>query len=265
MTLFKKLSLIVLCFSLAAAINSCSDSSTDPGDPPPQEEFNSQAAPGDSAHAYLAGDQYTSLQVEIDYMPGHEPTQEGLNSLQTFLEERLNKQNISLSTPNEINAESQSSYSSSDIRALEEEYRDNYTEAGDNTLHVYFLVVDGEFNDGNGGGSNVLGIAYWNTSVAFFGETIANVSGTPPTAPSREKVESTVFRHEFGHNMGLVGIGTPHISSHNDHQNGQSHCSTDGCLMDPAIETTNFFSNFSGEVPELDQLCIEDLQANGGK
>ncbi len=177
------------------------------------------------------------------------------------MEERLNKQNISLSTPTQIDAESQSSYSSNDVRAIEEEYRDNYTEAGSSTLHVYFLVVDGEF----GQNPNVLGIAYWNTSVAFFGETIANASGTPPTAPTREKVESTVFRHEFGHNMGLVGIGTPHISSHTDHQNGESHCSTDGCLMEPAIETANFFENFSGEVPELDQLCIEDLQANGGK
>lgn len=257
---FKKLSLFLLCFSLAVLVTNCSDSSTDPNDPPPQE-FDSQAAPGDSAHAYLAGDQYTNLQVEIDYMPGYEPTQEGLNSLETFLQERLNKQNISFTTPNEIDAESQSSYSSNDIRAMEEEYRDNYTEAGDNTLHVYFVVVDGEYSSN----SNVLGIAYWNTSVAFFGETIASASGTPPAAPSREKVESTVFRHELGHNMGLVGIGTPHISSHTDHQNGDSHCSTDGCLMEPAIETANFFENFSGEVPSLDQLCIEDLQANGGK
>ena len=258
MRLFKKLSLVILCFSLAVFIYSCSNSSTDPGDPPPQEEFNSQAAPGDSAHAYLADDQYSNLEVEIDYMSGHEPTEGGLNSLQTFLEKRLNKQSISLGTPSQINAESQESYSSDEIRALEEEYRDNYTEAGDNTLHVYFLVVDGEYSDN----SNVLGVAYWNTSVAFFGETIESVSGTPPTAPSREKVESTVFRHEFGHNMGLVGIGTP---TQSDHQKGQSHCSTDGCLMEPAIETANFFENFSGEVPPLGEYCLEDLQANGGK
>jgi predicted Zn-dependent protease len=262
MKLFKRLSLFILCFSLAVFVNNCSDSSTDPGNNPPQQEFDSKAAPGDSAYSYLSNTQYTNLQVEIDYISSdHEPTQEGLNSLQTFLEERLNKQNISLSTPTQIDAESQSSYSSNDIRAIEEEYRDNYTEAGNNTLHVYFLVVDGQYSQN----SNVLGIAYWNTSVAFFGETIANASGTPPAAPTREKVESTVFRHEFGHNMGLVGIGTPHISSHTDHQNGESHCSTDGCLMEPAIETANFFENFSGEVPELDQLCIEDLQANGGK
>lgn len=258
MKLFKHLSLLVLCFSLVIFINSCSDSSTDPGDPSPQE-FNSQAAPGDSAHAYLAGDRYTNLQVEIDYMPGHEPTQEGLNSLQTFLEERLNKQNISFSSPSEINAESQSSYSSNDIRALEQEYRDNYTEPGDNTLHAYFLVVDGEYSQN----SNVLGIAYWNTSVAFFGEAIEDVS-SGIGAPSEQKIEGTVFRHEFGHNMGLVGNGTPTQSDHKT--DGSAHCTTDGCLMEPAVETGNFFTNtFDGSIPELGQLCIDDLQANGGK
>ncbi|WP_441000831.1 zinc-dependent metalloprotease family protein [Fodinibius sp. SL11] len=259
MKLFKKLSLFVLYISLAALINSCSDSSTGPDNQPPQQEFDSQAAPGDSAASYLQAKQYTNLQVEVDYMPGHEPTQEGLNSLQSFLEGRLNKQSISFSTPTEIDAESQTSYSSNDIRAIEEEYRDNYTEAGDNTLHVYFLVVDGEYSQN----SNVIGIAYWNTSVAFFGETIQNVSGTPPTAPSREKVESTVFRHEFGHNMGLVGNGSPTQTEHKT--DGSAHCTTDGCLMEPAIETTDFFSNFSGEVPSLDEACITDLQANGGK
>ncbi len=260
MKLFKKISLLAICFSLAVLMFSCSDSSTDPNDgEEPLEEFNSQAAPGDSAHAYLSDDQFTNIEVEIDYMEGHKPTEEGLNSLQTFLEERLNKQSISLSSPSQIDAESQSSYSADDIRAMEEDYRDNYTEAGENTLHVYFLVVDGEFSDN----SNVLGIAYWNTSVAFFGETIESVSGSPPTAPSREKVESTVFRHEFGHNMGLVGIGSPTQSNHQTDDG--SHCSTNDCLMEPAIETANFFENFSGDVPELDEYCLEDLQANGGK
>lgn len=257
MKLFNKLSIFIICFSLAVFIAGCSDSTTDPGDPT-TTEFNSQAAPGDSAASFLQSEQYTSLEIEIDYMPGHEPTQDGLNSLQTFLEERLNKQTITFSTPTEITPESQSSYTADDIRGIEEEYRDSYTEAGSNTLHAYFLVVDGEFEQ-----SNVLGIAYWNTSVAFFGQTINDATGTPPASPSKEKVESTVFRHEFGHNMGLVGNGTPTQSNHKT--DGSAHCTTDGCLMEPAVETADFFSNLSGDVPPLDEFCIEDLQANGGK
>lgn len=259
MNLLKKSGLLLVSCFLLFIISSCSDSSTDSDTDTPEVEFNSKAAPGDSAQSFLESDQYTDLQVEIDYMQGHEPTQQGLDNLQTFLEERLNKQSISLSTPTEITPESQSSYSSDDIRALEEEYRDNYTEAGDNTLHVYFLMVDGEYSSN----SNVLGIAYWNTSVAFFGQTIEDISGTPPAAPSEEKIESTVFRHEFGHNMGLVGNGTPTQSDHKT--SNSAHCTEDGCLMEPAVETANFFENFSGEIPPLGEFCIEDLQANGGK
>ncbi|MDX1586786.1 MAG: hypothetical protein R3222_08575 [Balneolaceae bacterium] len=253
-SLRNKIFLAILSLSILAY--ACSDSSTGPEiDPAPQ--FNSKAAPGDSAKSFLEGDQYTTLQIEIDYMEGYEPTQEGLNSLQTFLEERLNKSSISFTTT-QIAAKGQSSYSTEDIANIEEEERDNFTEAGSNTLHAYFLIVDGQYSE-----SNVLGIAYWNTSMAFFGQTIDEVSGTPPTAPSRQQVEGTVFRHEMGHNMGLVGNGTPTQSDHKT--SGSAHCTTDGCLMEPAVETGNVFQNFNGEVPSLDQLCIEDLQANGGK
>jgi len=255
----KRVSLIIALFALTFLTYNCSDSTTGPGANPDPIAFDSQAAPGDSAKSFLGDDQFTSLKVEIDYMEGHEPTQEGLDSLKTFLQQRLNKQSISLSSPTLIEPESQGSYSASEIRAMEDEYRNNYTEAGSSTLHVYFLYVDGEYANN----SNVLGIAYYNTSVAFFGQTIESVSGTPPTAPSEEKVEGTVFRHEFGHNMGLVGNGTPTTSDHKT--SGSAHCTSDGCLMEPAVETTNFFSNFSGSIPSLDELCIDDLQANGGK
>ena len=261
MYLFKRLSFLIAFCSLALLFVSCSDTVTDPedeSDNPNQQEFNSETAPGNSAQAFLQSDQYTDIEVEIDYMPNHEPTQEGLDSLRLFLEQRLNKQNITLGPSNEISAESQSSYTADDIRAIESEYRDNYTEAGTSTLHVYFLMVDGEFEQ-----SNVLGIAYYNTSVAFFGQTIEEVS-SGIGAPSEQKIEGTVFRHEFGHNMGLVGNGSPTQSDHKT--DDSAHCTSDGCLMQRAVETGNFFENtFGGDIPDLDNLCIEDLQANGGK
>lgn len=254
----QQLLLTILLFT-TLFVYSCTNSTTGPGKGNNQAiEFNSKAAPGDSAKSFLEGDQYTTLQVEIDYMPGHAPTQEGLDSLRTFLEQRLHKQTISFQEPTEIPSGGQSTYTSSDVRATEEEHRDNYTSAGSSTLHAYFLVLDGEYEQ-----SNVLGMAYYNTSVAFYGPTIESVSGTPPAAPSEEKVEGTVFRHEFAHNMGLVGNGTPTQSDHKTE--GSAHCTTDGCLMEPSVQTTNFFSNFSGSIPPLDDLCLQDLKANGGK
>jgi len=220
---------IILILSTALLIAyGCSDSNTGPEMPQPVQ-FNSKAAAGDSAQSYLESDLYTSLQIEVDYMQGYAPTQEGLNSLKTFLEERLNKSNISIATT-EIAARSSGPYSTEDIAAIEEEERDNYTEPGSSTLHAYFLIVDGEYTQ-----SNVLGIAYWNTSMAFFGQTIDEISGTPPTAPSTQQVEGTVFRHEIGHNMGLVGNGTPTQSDHKT--DGSAHCTTDGCLMEPSVQT----------------------------
>lgn len=272
MTSFKRISLLFALCSLAFLTYTCSSTTTGPGegDDPDDgsnsdtsEQFESQAAPGSSAEAFLKDEQYTTLQVEIDYMPGHKPTQDGLDSLRTFLEERLNKQSISFRTPTDIESGNQDSYTAEDIRSIEKENRDHFTTGDGNTLEVYFLVVDGEYSDGEGGGSNVLGVAYWNTSVAFFGQKIEEVS-SGIGAPSEEKIEGTVFRHEFGHNMGLVGNGTPTQSNHKT--SGSAHCTEDGCLMKPAVETGNFFSNtFEGDIPDLDPLCIEDLQANGGK
>ncbi|MEL7833047.1 zinc-dependent metalloprotease family protein [Fodinibius sp. Rm-B-1B1-1] len=260
----KRFSILLAFCSLSLLIVSCSDSTTGPDDSS-TTKLDSKQKPGNSAELFLQDDQYTSLQVEIDYMPGHEPTQDGIDSLKTFLVQRLNKQNISFRSPTQIDSRNQSSYTAADIRSIEENERDHYTESDGSTLQVYFLVVDAKYNDGDDGGSNVLGIAYWNTSVAFFGETIEEVS-SGIGAPPEEKIEGTVFRHEFGHNMGLTGNGTPHPSGQSNHQNGDAHCSVDGCLMEPAVETGNFFTNtFDGDIPNLDPLCIEDLQANGGK
>lgn len=258
MTLFRKLSLIAVFFSLTLFTLSCSDSTTDPGNTPPVEEFNSKQGPGESATLYLTDNDYSNLEVELDYMEGYAPTPEAINSLETFLNERLNKNNITINT-SEIAARGDGPYSTEMITSIEEEERDSYTEAGGNTLHAYIVIVDGEFNDNN----NVLGIAYWNTSMALFGETIASISGSGPTSPSQEQVESTVLRHEVGHNMGLVGNGTPTQSDHKT--DGSAHCTTDECLMTPAVRTGDIFQNISGEVPTLDDACIEDLQANGGK
>jgi hypothetical protein len=266
----KRLSFIVVVCSLAFVIFSCSDSSVGPNNDSDDsngdsngddvEEFDSQAANGASAEAYLTDDQFTTLEIEIDYMEGYEPTQEGIDRLVSFLENRLNKSDISIATT-EITAQDAGPYSTSDIKSIENEERDNYTEADGSTLHAYFLIVDGEHDQ-----SNVLGIAYWNTSMAFFGKTIDDISGSSPTNPSRAQVEGTVFRHEVGHNIGLVGNGSPHPDGQESHEtDGSAHCTTDGCLMEPSVQTTDFFANLSGDVPDLDELCVEDLQANGGK
>jgi len=255
-------------FGLGLLLVGCSDGSgptgpgtTDPSDPGGDDDgggtttFDSEAAPGDSARAFLRDDSFPILAVEIDYMAGYEPTPEALDSLKHSLDTHLDKSTIVLRPPSQIPAEGDSTYSTDQIRNLEDQHRDRYTRAESDTLWAHVLVVDGKFDD-----QNVLGIAYFNTSMAFFGQTIDEISGGA-TQPPREKVEATVFRHEFGHNLGLVNNGIPMEEDHHDEANGP-HCTNDQCVMDHAIETTDYFANlFDGTVPSFEEFCTADMAA----
>lgn len=254
--------LLILSF-LGLGLQSCMDS-TGPGETDPQpDSYSHTERAGFAANDFLADSNFTELVVEIDYMEGYAPNEEALDSLQAFLEQRLNKSNVSILEPTQIEAGNQESYTANEIRDLEDQHRDEFTETTeDDPLTAYMIIVDGEYEQ-----SNVLGIAYYNTSNAFFGPAYEQASGGVGQA-SRFKVEATSFRHEFGHLFGLVNIdgsGTDMQNEHQDENNGH-HCDNEECLMYYAMETTDLFGEFVGEdIPSLDQNCILDLQANGGK
>lgn len=229
---------------------------------PPAPYSHTERA-GHAANDFLADSNFTELIVEIDYMEGYEPNEEALDSLKTFLEQRLYKSTVTIQDPTVIEPGNQENYTAEEIRDLEDQHRDEFTETTeDDRLAAYMIIVDGEYEQ-----SNVLGIAYYNTSNAFFGPAYEQASGGIGQA-SRFKVEATSFRHEFGHLFGLVNIdgsGTDMQNEHQDENNGH-HCDNEECLMYYAMETTDLFGEFVGEdIPSLDQNCILDLQANGGR
>jgi predicted Zn-dependent protease len=236
------------------------DDPTDPGDGGSTVQFDSEAPPGDSARSFLDDRRFAVVRLEVDYMEGYEPTAEALDSLRTTLDTYLSKSSIQISDPIQISAEGEGPYSTDQVQALEDEHRDHYTRAESDTIHAHFLILDGKYAD-----ENVVGIAYYNTSMAFFGKTIDEITGGL-NQPSREKVEATVFRHEFGHNLGLVNNGIPpQQESHHDEENG-AHCTNEQCVMYYAIETTDFFSNvFDGTIPTFEQFCTEDMAAQDGE
>ena len=252
--------LFLLAFSLSIGLLSCSDDmATDPDpDPEPPFSFNSKLNPGDSAVDFLASDDFDQLIVEIQYMEGHRPTGEAISRFQSFLEERLNKSTVTMMEPSVIPALGQNAYSANQIRDLEEEHRTVYPEEG--ILSTYFIIVDGEWDVS----SNVLGIAYYNTSMALFGKKIEEASGGL-FQHGRDKIEATVMLHEIGHLMGLVNNGIEMQNDHQDEGHGK-HCDESECLMYFAVRTTDFFANvFEGTIPELDEACLADLRAAGGK
>lgn len=235
-----------------------SDDDSDPdNDRDPTFSYNHEDQPGSSAVDFLASDDFENLVIEIDYMEGYEPTDEMVNNLKSFLESRLSKSNITILSPSSIEAGGQSSYTANDVRDWEEEYRSEFSE--ENTLAAYVIILDGEYSD-----SNVLGIAYYNTSATLFGESIENASDGVGSTP-RSLIESTVLQHEFGHLLGLVNNGVEMQANHQDEENGH-HCNDENCLMYYAVETTDFFASLlGGEVPDLDDQCRADLAAAGGK
>lgn len=230
------------------------DDPSDPGGDPPTS-FDSEAAPGSSAEAFLDDQRFPVLSVEVDYMEGYAPEPAALDSLKSSLDRHLGKSTIQIESPTSIPAQGRDTYSSQQIRDLEAEHRTRYTRAESDTVRAYFLILDGKYTT-----ENVVGLAYYNTSMAFFGQTIDDITGGV-TQPSREKVEATVFRHEFGHNLGLVNNGTSMQQDHQDDPNGK-HCTKDQCVMYYAIETTDYFSNvFDGTVPSFEQFCTADMAA----
>lgn len=250
---------VVLSLPLLFAASSCGDGSEEPTGPGPgTDAYDHGRAAGASANDILSDTDFDRLVVQVQYVEGFRPTDEALLRLEDFLNARVNKPGgvvVQLDEP--LRIDTRETYSPAEVRALEAEHRTAFTEEG--TLATYLLFLDGEYSES----SNVLGIAYNNTSMAIFSETIRQHSGGA-FGPSHATVETAVANHEIGHLLGLVNNGSDMQTEHQDEPNG-SHCDNDRCLMYYAVRTTDFIQNLVGGIPELDQDCIDDLRANGGK
>jgi hypothetical protein len=247
---------------LVASVATCGDSTTGPGGQP--FDYSHTRSPGTSARDFLSDEDFTRLIIEVDYVGDFQPSQQALDSLEVFLERRLHKpEGIEIFLDESIPSPGQSPYTAAEIRALEQEHRDSYSEEG--VLAAYLLVLDGVFEQ-----QNVLGVAYFNTSMAIFGEVIRDNSGGLGQ-PDTWVIEATSLRHEVGHILGLVNNGTPMVGEpggpddHHDAAHG-AHCTEEGTLMYWQVETIDFIGNLlGGQVLQLEPLGIQDLQANGGR
>jgi hypothetical protein len=212
---------------------------------------------GASAHDLLSAEKYKSLKIEIQYMPGFKPDREAIYHLYTFLKEHLNKpEGITIITK-EIAPDSSELLTTADVKAIEQKNRTAVTNGSQ--LALYILYTNGKYiND------IIFGLAYRNTSAVIFGENIKKYSGRIGQ-PNRTKLEATVLLHEMGHLLGLMGKGTPMQEEHHDETHA-SHCKNRKCLMYYSIGTKDKFGYLiKGDIPTLDEHCLADLKANGGK
>jgi hypothetical protein len=243
-----------LAFFLLIALLSCHKQTvTDITSP---EALHDRAV-GASANELLSSAKYKSLKIEVQYMTGFAPDASALTHLQGFLSTYLNKPNGITIVTKEISPSSNTTLTIDDVTNIEKQNRSVFSE-GDG-IAVYILYTNGNYSD-----NSVLGAAYRNTSVVLFGKKIHDNSGGIGQS-SRTKLEATVLEHEMGHLLGLVDLGSPMQTPHKDDAHG-NHCSNSNCLMYYAAETTDILGFLiTGNIPSLDDNCVADIRANGGK
>lgn len=252
---------IILLVLFVFILSHCTDTSTGPPAEELTDPYSHIEQPGTAANDFLADSNFTAIVLEIDYMPGYAPDSDALDSLKAFFEQRLHKSSVTFKEPTQIDSRVEDRYSANEIRDIEEQERSTFS-SGD-TLAAYMVIVDAKYEE-----RDLLGIAYYNTSNAFFGPSYEDAgSGIGP--PTRYQIEAISFRHEFGHLWGLVNIpnsGTEMQTPHQDEENGY-HCNNDQCLMYYATQRTNLIQNsVSGDdITPLGENCLADLAANGGK
>ena len=213
---------------------------------------------GESAEDILSDDIYKSLVVEVVYSQGFRPEQLTIDLLGDFLRSRVNKPQGVRIVETVIEAPQGEPYTTSEIREIEKDNRTKFTV--DDEIAIYVFFANGNaFGDTNS--SVTLGTAYQNTSVVVYQETIQSLN------TNRFLIESTTLQHELGHLFGLVNLLNDDI--HTDHEDPDSnkHCVVEDCLMffSSTLPNITLPNPSPSDVPQLDALCIADLQAKGGK
>lgn len=237
------------------------DDTTTPVTDPTAEN---KKALGVSAEDLLSDDIYKDLTVELIYSPSSKPTDASIQGFRNFLNARINKPGGIFFVETQISNQPGAPFSLDEIRNFEEEFRTQYTEGNSIAVSIFFA---------NGSSSNdtqtnvTLGTAYRNTSIVIYESTLKNVTNSDPVV--LPILEQTVIEHEFGHILGLVNIQNDDIHTAHEDPSASKHCIVEECLM--YFEASNFLvsdiTRFIGRgmVPQLDPLCIADLQAKGGK
>ncbi len=219
---------------------------------------------GSSANDLLSAASFNSLSIEIVSVQGFEPTAAAISGFREFLQERLFKPDGITITQRTVTSSNNAPFNIEEVAEIENDTRSLFNLEDDIAVYVYF--ADGGKEDDTDE-QVTLGSAYLNTSMVIYESTLRRLS-TRPNAPSLSTIETATLNHEFAHLLGLVNIGTPLQSEHEDTDTdgeGNGHCNVPSCLMEAAIEFGSGMMGMGETIPELDAQCIADLQANGGR
>jgi hypothetical protein len=227
-----------------------------------QRADNLASGPGDYAVDFLADTTYTSIQIEVDWVAGHEPDAGALDHLRATLVDLCNKPDgVEIVLDDEVPDQGAPAWSYDAAEALEVAWRDRYRDPDTGVAVLYYLYVDGN-SDRDDDTGRILGYAYHGSSLIMFGQTMDDVSGG--LLGLGGDVEPTVLAHEAGHVLGLVNNGAEMQTDHEDPDHAH-HDADDNCLMYWAAETDAIGDLLGGGTPDFDAACRADLQAAGGR
>lgn len=219
---------------------------------------------GASARDLLSDEVFTSLEIQLVYVTGFEPTPEAISNLRGFLEKYVNKPDGIKISSSAIPSPEVGTYSLDEIKAVEKKHRTAFTSGNNMAVFIFFADDKSE----TAGQNLVVGKAYRNTSMVIFQKEIIEMAAASNQI-SKSEIEHTTMRHEFGHLFGLVNNGSTAQTDHEDSDPAQkAHCNVAGCLMVAKLE---FGSSTSGYLEsglfsaDFDEKCKLDLVANGGK
>ncbi len=252
--------LLIACLALFVLI-SCKSDDNDPSEDP---TLANKQTTGTSSEDFLRDTDFTSLTLEFVYADGFQPEAGTINALVEFIVDRLHKPGDITVVQNIIPTPEGASFNINKILEIEEEHRSIYNDGSNLAVYIFFANK----SSSNDTSSRVtLGSAYRNTSIVVYKKTINDVAIS--NGINIPLAEMTTLNHEFGHLLGLVNLQQDDIhQAHEDTQNSK-HCMVEDCLM--FFETTGNRAAIASAlsrksmVSDLDPLCIEDLQAKGGK
>ncbi|GAA4107925.1 hypothetical protein GCM10022393_03550 [Aquimarina addita] len=236
--------------------------SNDDEDTPIASGLSANTQPlGSSANDLLSDATYKGLTIEMVSVEGFEPTATAVNEFKSFLEERIFKPDGITINQRSVASSGMAPFTTQEINEIESDLRTTFNEGDEIVIYIYF--ADGG-NEEDTDTKITLGTAYLNTSLVIYEDTLRKLSMNT-NAPLLSTIETATLNHEFAHLLGLVNIGTSLQSEHEDSE-AKGHCNVTSCLMAAAIEFRSGMMNMLGNgVPQLDDQCIADLQANGGR